>query len=222
MSKDIYLTFDDGPNEPYTSQLLDLLKQHNVKATFFVCGQNIEKSPESIRRIVADGHAIGNHTYFHKPLHAITGEQVSEAAKTNELIERYTGVHTKLFRFPQGISTPWIRATLRKRGYSIYHWNIMVFDWKKPPAERMASHIIARAFPGAIVLMHDGHETKGDVRTNTINAVGTIIPELLQQGYTFQKLTPEYNNRSGMLKNMIIDNLWWLTGKERPRPNSLF
>ena len=115
----VFLTFDDGPNEPYTSKILDILKEHQAKASFFACGKNIERYPDSIKRIVAEGHTIGNHAYTHSKLISRLGLLAGEIEKTSKIIEQITGRKTHYFRPPWGMLTPWLRSYLRKNNYQI-------------------------------------------------------------------------------------------------------
>ena len=108
--KVVALTFDDGPNPPHTEALLDMLAQHNVKATFFLKGRNIEAFPESVRRVVEAGHEIGNHSYFHKPMISLSeSDMLEELVRTNNLIEQYIGDSPVLFRGPPEVKRSWYR-----------------------------------------------------------------------------------------------------------------
>ncbi len=188
MSKNIYLTFDDGPNEPYTSQVLDILKEHGAKATFFFCGKNILRFPGVTRRVVEEGHAIGNHTYSHNPWRVITGMLRTEIRKTNDLIEQETGLRTKLYRSPWGITMPWLARWLRKNGFSIWHWDLHAYDWRRPSPEYIAQRIISRAHPGAVVLLHVGLDVSGGDRSEMVQALPSILRELGKEGYVFTSL----------------------------------
>jgi len=180
----MFLTFDDGPNEPFTSQILDILKKYQVKASFFVCGKNIELFPESIKRIVKEGHAIGNHAYSHSPILSRLGLISGEIKKTSEAIYRITGVKTHFFRPPWGFLTPWLRSYLKNNGYRIVLWDIKTRDWNGPSAEIIRDRVLDNVKPGAVVLMHDGFETKrnGD-RSKTVKALPQIIEGLKAKGY---------------------------------------
>ncbi|HEX9503678.1 MAG TPA: polysaccharide deacetylase family protein [Patescibacteria group bacterium] len=203
MTKVIYLTFDDGPNEPYTSQILDLLAEYNAKATFFVIGKNVEKYPEVTKRIVLAGHAIGIHSYTHNPVKVILGQLMEEIALTEALIKKYTGVETKLYRSPWGITMPWLGTKLRAAGYALFHWDIMAHDWWQPSVEFISSHIVQRAFPGAVILLHDGDQLNSGSRKNTIESLRIILKELISSGYSFEVLPKELAKSP---KSLIVDN----------------
>ncbi len=207
LEKNIYLTFDDGPNEPYTSQVLDILSAKGAKATFFVCGKNIEQNPESIKKIVEAGHAIGAHSYSHNPWKVIAGNLFDETEYTRELIKKYTGVDTRIYRSPWGITMPWLNRKLKQNGYSVFHWNIMSFDWWQPSAEYIADHTLKRIFSDAIILLHDGDQTQNGSRNNTIKALPVILTELSAKNYKFKLLEAGQNCPTGSFTNIFIDIL---------------
>jgi len=153
----IALTFDDGPSVPYTGQILDLLGERNVKATFFVCGQNVKLYPELARRIVAEGHSIGNHTYSHPFLYLLGPRAMSgEIDRTQSIIEEATGVRPKLFRPPYGIRWFGLSRILGERGLTLIQWSATGYDWKHRRKEIVAATLKGLQ-PGAIMLLHDIH-----------------------------------------------------------------
>jgi peptidoglycan/xylan/chitin deacetylase (PgdA/CDA1 family) len=192
-NKTIYLTFDDGPLQPYLSEALAILEQFQAKATFFVCGINIERQPSLARQIVEAGHAIGNHSYSHSLIKTLSGNLLEEIERTGGLIKQSTGVDTKLYRSPWGITMPNLRRKLLAAGYKIYHWDIMALDWWQPSPQYIARRVIARIFPGAIVLLHLGDQTRKGDRENTVRALPIILKELNDQGYSFASLPGEFN-----------------------------
>jgi len=187
--KEIALTFDDGPNEPYTSQILDVLKAENVQATFFLIGKNVELYPDVARRIVAEGHVIGNHTYSHNANHAVYPHYYRDIRRAEEVIYQTTGVIPDLYRPPHGKKSPWELEAIKKEGYTPILWSIAVRELSGKSADVLAEQIIKRARPGAIILLHDGYGTQHDLpRANkeiTVEAVRIIISELKAQGYQF-------------------------------------
>ncbi len=207
MDKALYLTFDDGPNEPYTSQILDILKTFGARATFFVCGENIERHPQSLKNIYDAGHAIGNHSFSHNIKHVLLAGQIlkDEIMRTNRHIKMYTGVDNHLYRSPWGLCMPWLKPWLKQNGFFTYHWNIMAFDWSQPPANFIADHIIKRAFPGAIVLLHDGHENIGTDRRQTVKALSAVLGELAGQGYSFHSLDNNIFHPHKIIKDFAAD-----------------
>lgn len=154
--KKIAITFDDGPSI-FTLEVLELLKKHDVKATFFCIGKNIEAHPEILKQIIADGHLVGNHSYSHSPLfdfyNAATIKE--EIEKTDLLLEKYTSRKINFFRPPYGVTTPSIRRALEKTGHNVIGWNIRSLDGGTKNQELIFNRIIKRVSPGGIVLLHD-------------------------------------------------------------------
>jgi peptidoglycan-N-acetylglucosamine deacetylase len=184
----VALTFDDGPSVPYTGQILDALGERNIKATFFVCGRNVERYPDVARRIVREGHAIGNHTYSHPFLYLLGGKRVAEEIdRTQAAIEKITGVRPKLFRPPYGIRWFGLDRILRERGLKMVLWSGTGYDWKNS-REQVVSSTINALEAGAVVLLHDGHAVKFGEQVNRMDTVAAL-PEILDQaasmGYRF-------------------------------------
>ena len=182
-----YLTFDDGPNEPYTSQILEILEQFGARATFFVCGKNVRKYPGLAARIAAGGHALGNHSFSHLLWETLLGDVTTGIAQTQQLINPFNA--SKLYRSPWGITPPWAKKKLQEAGYTIVPWNIMAFDWYQPKPEFIADHIVSRIFPGAIILLHDGEKTNTVSRAATAAALPLLLQRLTDQGYQCKELT---------------------------------
>ncbi len=180
--KVIALTVDDGPWPETTAQMLDIFQQNDVKATFFWIGKSIENSPEIARRVVAEGHAIGNHTWHHwyDPMDAATA--ASEIDRTAKLIYETTGVKTSYFRPPGGVLNNGLAKYAKEQNYSVVMWSVTSAD-TDPRAQPQAfvDNVLKNAQPGAIVLMHDG----GGDRSRTVKALPDIIAGLKQQGYRF-------------------------------------
>jgi len=184
--KKVALTFDDGPNEPYTSEILQVLRDNNVRATFFVTGKNVETFPETAREIVREGHAIGNHSYSHKDLVLDTNSQVrQEIVKTSDIIEQVTGQRTNLFRPPYGDKDFLTLHQVQKLGYLMVEWTVSAQDWRRPGVSRIVRRVVQGVEPGAIVLMHDGDKLRRGDRSQTVAALPTVIRELRRQGYEF-------------------------------------
>lgn len=181
--KTIALTFDDGPWLSATPQVLDILKEKNIKATFFLIGQNLINLPQIGQRIVAEGHAIGNHTWhhWHRPMDEFTA--MREIEDTASLITATTGVKTHLFRPPNGFLYNGLADYALKQKYVVVTWSIDSGDWHKHglSAEGLVKCVVEKAKPGAIILMHDG----GGDRSKTVQALPQIIDQLTQRGYQF-------------------------------------
>lgn len=183
------LTFDDGPSEPYTSQVLDTLSRRGVKATFFVCGRNVEFYPQTAQRIVREGHLLGNHTYSHSKLLTLLGLAAGETLRTGKIINRVTGMRPVFFRPPYGMPNPLFWRYLKGRGYQTVLWNVDAHDWQSPPAPMLAGRILSGVKPGAVILLHDGHNIiHGDDRSQTVAAVPMIVEGLRRKGYQIVRL----------------------------------
>jgi polysaccharide deacetylase family sporulation protein PdaB len=187
LEKKVALTFDDGPNEPYTSEVLKILKDNNIRATFFLVGENVATYPEAARAVVAAGHAIGNHSYDHRNLLTRTNAQVrAEILKTEEIIQDATGVKTTLFRPPYGDKDTLTLQQTRKLGYIMVEWSVSAEDWRKPGPEKIVKNVMKRIHSGDIILMHDGDKWRhGSDRSQTVQALPMIIAQLRQEGYEF-------------------------------------
>ncbi|CAN5430359.1 polysaccharide deacetylase family protein [soil metagenome] len=185
--KVIALTFDDGPNEPYTSQILDYLNDKNVKATFFLVGKCVERYPESAKKIVSSGHIIGNHSYsheFHKYFFSLRFN--SEITANQAILQKYTGKKPTLFRSPWLWRQPWLLKELKKKSLQPVSGKFCyVFEVLRPNGARIARHALAKATPGSIIIFHDGVEGRGGNRQQTVDAVKITVDELLRREYTF-------------------------------------
>jgi peptidoglycan/xylan/chitin deacetylase (PgdA/CDA1 family) len=180
--KVIALTVDDGPWPETTEQMLDIFKQNDVKATFFWIGKSLENSPEIARLVVAQGHAIGNHTWHHwyDPMDAATA--ANEIDRTAKLIYETTGVKTTFFRPPGGVLNNGLVQYAKEQNYSVVMWSVTSADTDpRAQPEAFVNNVLKGATPGAIVLMHDG----GGDRSRTIKALPDMIAGLKKQGYRF-------------------------------------
>nr|WP_144922585.1 polysaccharide deacetylase family protein [Paenibacillus bovis] len=184
--KQIAITFDDGPDPRFTNGVLDVLKQYNVPATFFLFGSRAVANPEIVKRIHNEGHVIGNHTYSHINLVKDATPEIleEEVSKTEDALNGIIGYRTKLFRPPYGFLYNELVEKLGEMNYYVIAWSVDSLDWQEDPPEVITSNVVEKIHPGAIILMHDGAESDGD-RTNTIKALQQIIPALQQQGYKF-------------------------------------
>lgn len=152
----IALTFDDGPNEN-TLQILEILKKHHAKATFFCIGKNIEKHPEILRKIAEDGHEIGNHSYSHSDFFDFYRKDrvTQELKETDNLIAEITGKKPQFFRPPYGVTNPSIRRALEVTKHKVIGWNIRSMDGISKNSEAIFSRITKQLSPGSVVLLHD-------------------------------------------------------------------
>ena len=157
----VALTYDDGPNPPYTQQLLDVLERHQVKATFFLVGRNVEAYPALARSLVESGHEIGNHSYHHKPMTTFSRRKMGEEIeRTNTVLEQVLGFKPVLFRPPYGAIGPGLRRALPDTGMTSVLMDCIGYDWEETDPGKIAAHVLEDLGPGSIILLHDGH---GDV-----------------------------------------------------------
>lgn len=158
--KKIAITFDDGPNEIYTPQVLDLLKKYNATATFFCIGKHAEQHPIILKRIVSEGHLIGNHSYTH-PNHFgfyNTQQVLGEIQKTNKLVEKITGKKMNYFRPPFGVTNPSIAKAINNTKHITFGWNIRSLDTVIKSEQKIINRITKKVPPGSILLLHDSHD----------------------------------------------------------------
>jgi peptidoglycan-N-acetylglucosamine deacetylase len=206
--KVVALTFDDGPNEPYTSRILDILKDNGIQATFFVIGRNVELYPEVANRILAEGSVLGNHSFSHDANHALSGFGARDAARAESVIYNITGVSPHLYRPPHGKKTPWELYSIRHDQVIEVTWSVSANDQHKtgfigtPTAKDYAAAIVHDVRPGSIILLHDGygvmHNTGKADKSLTVEALPLIIQQLRDKGYGFVTVpvlldVPAYN-----------------------------
>lgn len=180
-NKVIALTFDDGPAPKYTEQVLQILKQQNIKATFFCVGEMVHDFPQIAKQEVADGHVIGNHTWHHWDRKMNPSTAAREIESTATQIYETMGVKTSLFRPPYGILNNGVTDYAKKNNYAILMWSDDAEDYRRPPVSKLVNDVLRDAKPGGIVLMHDG----GGNRSNTVKALALIIDALRKRGYQF-------------------------------------
>jgi peptidoglycan-N-acetylglucosamine deacetylase len=193
----VALTFDDGPNPPYTTAILKVLEQEHVHATFFLVGRAVEAYPAVVRREVRDGDAVGNHTWEHAHLIVLNDAQIRESLqRTDAAIVRAAGVHTDLMRPPFGARDWMVLEQARKLGYIPVMWSVpLANDWEHPSASTIAHRILPNVTDGSIIVLHDGNRgivcgnghapsTVCDRRTD-IQATRMIVEALKSEGYRF-------------------------------------
>jgi peptidoglycan/xylan/chitin deacetylase (PgdA/CDA1 family) len=183
----VALTFDDGPNEPWTGRLLDVLAAKGVHATFFQVGRCAERFPSTTRRVVDEGHVLGNHSLNH----AFTGYlrhpgQHEEVARAQEVLHRISGVVPSLYRPPWLCHWPWVLRTVEGAGLQVVSGTFgHPFEVFQPAAARMTAGAVRRVSPGTILIMHDGREARGGDRSQTVASIGPLIDRLRDDGYAF-------------------------------------
>lgn len=189
----VALTFDDGPNPKYTPKILDILKENKAPATFFMVGRHVLKYPEIAKRVFAEGHEIGNHTFSHRELLTASKKTaLKEAEETNEAIKSVVGIETKLFRPPRGLISKMIQQMLAARGFTIVLWTVSAQDWRRDAPKVMVKRIIRHVRPGGIVLFHDSGallRAEGGSRVGTVEALPMVIEALHARGYEIVSLS---------------------------------
>jgi peptidoglycan/xylan/chitin deacetylase (PgdA/CDA1 family) len=181
--KKVALTFDDGPEDYWTPKILEILKEKNVKGTFFVIGKQAEKYPELLRKIVAEGHVIGNHTFNHRNLLKLDKQEVmTEIEDSATTIHRIIGKTPKLVRPPFGFHNKNVDAVISERKEIIILWSIDTEDWKGLDVKEVKDRVLPKMKKGYIVLQHDGVNPR---LGGSVEALSDIIDGLKEQGYTF-------------------------------------
>ncbi len=178
--KYIAMTFDDGPHPHNTPRLLDMLRARNIKATFFVIGKSVEEYPQVVRRTVAEGHEIGNHSQTHRLLSKLSDTEISlEVSRCQNAVEQASGIKPRILRPPYGGLIQRQREMVYSEfGTPIILWSVDPLDWKRPGPSVVSSRILAGASAGGIVLSHDLH-------SQTVDAMPATLDALLRRGYMF-------------------------------------
>jgi len=186
-TKKLALTYDDGPNDPHTESLLDVLDKHDVKATFFLIGRYVRQRPDLVRRHVVLGHAIGNHTWDHPNLIFSTPSSLrSQLERTSREIFDACGVKPTLFRPPFGGRRPGVLQTARAMGMTPIMWDVTCYDWNAKSHESIERHAARQIKGGNVILLHDGgHLEFGADRSATVKATENLIQRYKSEGYQF-------------------------------------
>jgi len=190
-TKQLALTYDDGPNDPHTLRLLDVLAQHDVHATFFLIGRFVQQCPNIVRRIAAAGHVVGNHTFNHpllifKRAAEIRRELSDCRAALRDAIGGHPSAFSNLFRPPFGGRRPAVLRVARELGLDPIMWNVTGYDWNAPPAAVIERKVARRIRGGNVILLHDGgHKQMGADRSQTVLATDRLITRYKSEGYEF-------------------------------------
>ena len=186
-SRQLALTFDDGPDPTWTPRLAALLGRFNIQATFFCIGRRAEKYPELVRSLIAQGHEIGNHSYTHLNLwYRSPGKVRDEIARCQAALSISTGALPVLFRPPFGDRGLQVLLEARRLNLSTILWSLDSKDWNSPPADTVTDRIRRKAQGGDILLFHDGsHDGRFIDRSSTFEAIGALVPWFSGQRYEF-------------------------------------
>jgi len=186
-SRLLALTYDDGPNDPYTWRMMEVLERHGAKATFFLLGGFVQQKPEIARALVAAGHAIGSHTWDHRNLiFASSAETRRQLQQTRQAILEATGVDTAIFRPPFGGRRPASLRVARQLGLQPVMWNVSCQDWKAKSADEIVTRAERQIRGGDVVLLHDGEYHRiGVDRSRSVAATDRILSRYKAEGYDF-------------------------------------
>jgi len=186
-SKQIALTYDDGPNDPHTLHLLEILAKHGVPATFFLMGCYVKQRPDIAREIARAGHVVGNHTFHHPNLIYASAQQArAELQQCAQVLTDALGEHSRLFRPPFGGRRPITLRVARSLGLEPVMWNVTGWDWKGKPAEYVEQRVCRQVRGGNVILLHDGgHAGFGADRSQTVIATDRLVARFKAEGYEF-------------------------------------
>lgn len=189
--KRVALTFDDGPDPRFTPKVLEILNKYHAKATFFVVGQQVEEYPDITRKIIKEGHELGDHTYSHPDLLFMNQSQIyKEIDVDKRIIEKISGKEVKWFRPPKMLYGPGTNMVVNEEGMDMVLWKIGVENHNAKTPEAMAKRVIDKVKPGWIILIHDGRLD----RTKSVKALPILLQGLKDQGYKFVTLSELSNS----------------------------
>jgi peptidoglycan/xylan/chitin deacetylase (PgdA/CDA1 family) len=185
--KVVALTFDDGPNPPYTNEIVEYLHSQGVDATFFVVGIAVAAHPDVVQLEKRDGDVLGNHTWDHAHLVLLSRAHIArELTMTQDAIRRAAGVTTKLFRPPFGARDFSVISVAHQLGYQVIMWSVpLPADWQRPPPQVIADRVLKYVKDGSIIVLHDGNRGLPANRSNTVEATKLIVTALRSQGFRF-------------------------------------
>jgi peptidoglycan/xylan/chitin deacetylase (PgdA/CDA1 family) len=204
-SRQIALTYDDGPNDPHTPHLLEVLAKHNVRATFFLIGRYVQQRPDLAREIIRAGHIVGNHTFTHPLLTFKSASEIKrELATCRSALQDAIGDHSILFRPPFGGRRPAVLRIARELGLEPIMWNVTGYDWNAPPAAVIEQKVAGRIHGGDVILLHDGgHKQMGADRSQTVIATDRLITRCKTEGYEFATI-PQMMAKSATSRQPIL------------------
>jgi len=186
-SRQIALTYDDGPNDPHTLRLLEVLAKHSVHATFFLIGRYVQQRPEIVREIVSAGHVVGNHTFTHPLLIFKSATEIrQQLSACRSALQDAIGNPSHLFRPPFGGRRPAVLRIARELGLDPVMWNVTGYDWSAPPAATIERKVTNQIRGGDVILLHDGgHKQMGADRSQTVIATDHLLTRYIAEQYEF-------------------------------------
>lgn len=187
-AKQLALTYDDGPNDPHTLHLLEILARHQVHATFFMVGQYVQRRPDIVREAAKAGHVIGNHTFTHPLLTFQSKTEIrTQLSNCRAALNDAIGAHSQLFRPPFGGRRPAVLHVARELGLEPIMWSVTGFDWNAPPAAVIEKKVSRQVRGGGdVILLHDGgHKEMGADRSQTLQATDNLLKRYRDEGYEF-------------------------------------
>ena len=186
-SRQIALTYDDGPNDPHTLRLLEVLARQGVQATLFLIGRHVRQHPEIAREIVQGGHTVGNHPLTHPLLTFKSESEIrGQLSECRAALQDAIGEHSNLFRPPFGGRRPAVLRVARELGMEPVMWNVTGYDWNAPPADVIERKVAKQIRGGDVILLHDGgHKEMGADRSQTVIATDRLIARYKSEGYEF-------------------------------------
>ena len=186
-ARQLALTYDDGPNDPHTQQLLEVLSKHNVHATFFLIGRYVKQLPQIAREISQAGHVIGNHTFTHPSLLFKSKTEINrQLVDCRAALEDAIGAHSNLFRPPFGSRRPAVLRVARELGFEPVMWNVTAYDWKGNAALQIERNVSKQIRGGDVILLHDGgHHHIGEDRSQTVVATNHLLTRYKAEEFEF-------------------------------------
>jgi peptidoglycan/xylan/chitin deacetylase (PgdA/CDA1 family) len=197
-SKQLALTYDDGPNDPHTFRLLEVLAKHDVKATFFLIGRFVKQRPDIARELARAGHVVGNHTFGHPNLIFATAVQTrAELTACKQALNDAVGEHSPLFRPPFGGRRPSTLRIARALGLEPVMWSVTGWDWKGKSADYVERKVRQQVRGGEVILLHDGsHAAFGADRSQTVIATDHLIARYRSEGFEFVTIPQMMENKA--------------------------
>ena len=198
-SKQFALTYDDGPNDPYTLRLLEVLAKHDVRATFFLIGRYVRQRPDIAREVAGAGHVVANHTFTHPLLiFKSASETRKELSDCQAALQDAIGAHSSLFRPPFGGRRPATLRIARELDLQPVMWNVTGYDWNAPPAAVIEQKCARQMHGGDVILLHDGgHKQMGADRSQTVLATDRLITRYKADGYEFVTIPAMLERQAG-------------------------